>query len=326
MKSKHWIYQDEVNADGGNGDGVSTADTLTVDTSATNTDAKATNVDAKTATTVVDKETVKEVKPIWPEDWRKQLAGEDEKTLKQLGRYASPKDIWEKARALEQRLSSGELKSTLPKDAKPEEVAQWRKENGIPETPDKYELKLDGNLVIGEEDKPMVDEFLKAAHANNMTPTQAKAAVQSYFEIQAKNAEARVAKDDTERLATLDALNAEWGNGFRTNINMVGGVLSRFPASVQDAIKNARLPDGTALFNNPDVLRGFVAMALEINPAGTLVPSGTGDVAKGINEQIAEIEKIMKTDRKSYNKDEKMQANYRELIGAREKLNERKAA
>jgi len=323
MKVNNWYLQAEEGDAGASSGGsvAAAADTSTTDTASIDTKAASTTTDVKQTETKTA-----ETKQIWPDDWRKQIAGEDEKELKLIGRYATPADVWKKARALEQRMSSGELKTSLPKDAKPEEIAQWRKDNGIPETPDKYDLKLDNNIVIGEEDKPFVDEFLKNAHNSNMTPSQAKAAVQSYYEVQAKQAEARAAKDETDRVDTLDKLNAEWGNSFRPNINMVGGILSRFPADVQEAIKSARLPDGTALFNNPDVLRGFVAMALEINPAGTLVPSGTGDVAKGIEEQIKAIETTMKNNRSAYNKDEKMQANYRELIAARQKIQERKAA
>ena len=87
---------------------------------------------------------------------------------------------------------------------------------------------------------------------------------------------------------------------------------------------SARLPDGTALFNNPDVVRGFISMAREINPAGVVVPAGGGDPVKSVNEEIAEIEKIMGT--KAYIKDEAKQARYRELIDARDKLQARKAA
>lgn len=262
----------------------------------------------------------------WRDDWRKLIAGEDEKELKQLGRYASPVDIWKKARALEARMSSGELKAVLPKDAKPEEIAQWRKDNGIPEAPDKYELKLADNVVIGDADKPAIDDFMKSAHAKNMTPDQVSEAVNWYYRNQASLAEQRAQRDEEERQSALDTLNQEWGGNFRQNVNMVGGLLSHFPESAREALKNARMPDGRGIFNDPDVLRGFAAIALEINPAATSVPSGQGDAAKGIDDRIAEIEKMMTTDRKAYNKDSKVQQEYRDLLTAREKIQQRRAA
>jgi len=60
----------------------------------------------------------------WPADWRQKLAGEDKKTLERLGRMASPADLFKSYRALEQKVSAGELKKGLPENATPEQVAR----------------------------------------------------------------------------------------------------------------------------------------------------------------------------------------------------------
>jgi hypothetical protein len=44
---------------------------------------------------------------------------------------------------------------------------------------------------------------------------------------------------------------------------------------------------------------------------------------KGVMEEKADIEKVMREDRKAYNKDEAMQSRYRELIEAEQKLKKR---
>lgn len=250
-------------------------------------------------------------KAYWPSDWQSKLAGEDAAELKQIGRYASPEDIWKKARSLEKRMSSGEFKTVLPKDAKPEEITAWRKDNGLPETPDKYDLN---GLKIDKDQKPVVDAFLKVAHGANMSPDQVRAAVEwRNGEIERVQQE-RTAKDEEQRVSTLDTLNQEWGGTFRRNVNLVNGVLDRFPADVKEALKSARLPDGTAIFNDPNVLRGFVAMALESNPAGVIVPAGGGDPVKGALAEYQEIQKFMGEHRKDYDKDNAKQARMRELI------------
>ena len=66
----------------------------------------------------------------WSDDWRSKMAGGDAKEAKRLERFASPKEVFKSYRAFETRLSSGELKSALPKDAKPEQLTAWRAENG----------------------------------------------------------------------------------------------------------------------------------------------------------------------------------------------------
>lgn len=266
-----------------------------------------------------------EAKGYWPDDWVTRVSKGDEKLAKQLGRYASPEAMAEALVAAQAKIRSGELKAALPKNAKPEELAQWRKDNGIPDKPEDYDLKFDSGLVIGDEDKTIIDAFLKTAHAKNMAPDQVKASVEWYYEEQKRQTESRLAKDDEQRVATLDALNAEWGNNFRRHVNMIDGLLAKMPESVRDSFKGARLADGTAVFNHPDILRGFAALALELDPAGTLTPAGNGDPSKNVDAEIAEIEAFMRSNRMAYNKDEKKQARYRDLLGAREKLQKRAA-
>lgn len=278
----------------------------------TTTDKGAAATTSAAATTTTDKGvTTDATKGYWPEDWRARIAKGDEKTLKQVSRYQSPEAIWDKARALEQRLSSGELKAALPKDAKPEEISAWRKDNGIPEKADGYDVN---DLKIGKEHKPVVDELLKMAHAANFTPDQARAGVEFYLSRQAAVREAVAAKDEKQRLETIDSLNVEWGSDFRRNINLVGNVLAKFPEKIRENLKSARMPDGTAIFNDPDVVKAFVALELMNNPVGIVAPSGDGEIGKSAMDEYKSIQKTMRENRKAYDKDAGMQARFTALI------------
>ena len=79
------------------------------------------------------------------------------------------------------------------------------------------------------------------------------------------------------------------------------------------------------MLNNPDILRGFVNLALEVNPAGPLVPAGSGNPMESIAEEKGKIEKMMRENRKAYDKDDKVQERYRELIDAENKMKGRAA-
>lgn len=320
MKSRYF-KMNETTGDGENaGGGDVVVDTKIVP------DAK---VDVKTEVKVDAKSDTSEdktSKATWPDDWREKYSKDDAKKLARLGRYTSPEAAFDALIAAQNRISSGELKGVLPKNATPEEVTQWRKDNGIPDAPEKYDLKFDNGLVIGEADKEIVDGFLKSAHAKNLNTDQVKSTIEWYYSEQERVAAEREAKDEQERTVALDALNAEWGSEFRRNTNAIKGILQTFPENVRGLLEGGRLSDGTAIFNNPEVLRGFAAIARELNPAGTVVGAGAGDATKSVNEEISAIEKTMKTNRSAYNKDEKLQARYRDLLGAREKMAERKAA
>jgi hypothetical protein len=94
----------------------------------------------------------------WPEDWRIKLAGEDKSYLKTLDRFNTPSDLAKAYRDAQQRLSAGNLKAILPDNPTEEELKTWRTENGVPESPDKYDVNLGDGFVWSDEDKPLLDD------------------------------------------------------------------------------------------------------------------------------------------------------------------------
>lgn len=110
----------------------------------------------------------------WPDNWRDMMAGGDEKFRKQLERYQSPADVGKKGRELEAKLSSGEYRRDLPRDATPEQLAEWKRERGLPEGVEGYldNLMLPDGVVLGENDKPVASGFAEAAFRNNVTQDQ----------------------------------------------------------------------------------------------------------------------------------------------------------
>jgi hypothetical protein len=263
-------------------------------------------------------------------DWRKEIAGDNAEWNKTLERFASPKAMFESYQALRSKMSSGELKDVkpFPEKGTPEEQNTWRKENGLPDKPEAYyeHLKFDNGLVVGDEDKPGVDAFLKAAHGANYTPAQAKAAVGWYFQQKEAEAEARATADKEIAQKTVDHLRAEWGNEYRPNMNGIHALLDTAPAGVKDKVMNGRLADGTPIMSDPDTLRFFTSLYRTINPVTTVVPAGDdATMTKSIDDELGTIRNVMATDRKKYNNDDKMQKRYRELLAAKERL-QKKAA
>jgi hypothetical protein len=267
----------------------------------------------------------KDVKSTWPEDWRTQIAGTDEGLNKRLSRYSSPKDIANALLSVQNRISAGELRSTLPKNATEDQIKVWREENGIPEAPDKYDLKLAEGLKVESDDKPLIDKLMASMHKVNAPAAIASEVVNFYYQYKAEEIEARGAKDKDAARQASDALHAEWGTEFRPNMNMIEGLLDTAPAGVKDLIKFGRLSDGTPIMANPDAIRWLNNMAREINPVTTVVPNAGANISGAIDDEIAKIEKTMRNDRKAYNADDKMQARYRDLLNARERAGKKAA-
>lgn len=265
-------------------------------------------------------------------DWRRVMAGEDAQELARLGRFASAADVYRSYRALEQRMSSGQLKSVLPKDAKPEEITAWRKENGVPEKPEDYLplVQTDG-LVVGEEDKAVVGDLLKVAHANHMTPAQARAGVEFMYEMEGRRTEAQETKDRDIAKKTQDALRAKWpGGDYRANINAIESLFASAPSIPQadgskvplkDFVIQARMPDGTPLGSSPEALEWLAYISREINPAATVVPNAGTNQAQSIADEIGKFKKMMGNRNSEYWKGPQADANqkrYKQLLAAQE--------
>jgi len=250
------------------------------------------------------------VTPDWPADWRDKAAGGDAAKAARLARYASPQALADALIAAQNKIRTGEVKPVLGKDAKPEEVAAFREAHGIPEAPDKYDL---GDLTVPDGEKPMVTKFLESAHKVNMTPEQVKASLSAYTEISEVARNERLAQDNEIKNTAEDALRAEWGNDYRVNINLVTNLLDTAPEGLRDKLLRGRLADGTPIGSSVEALKFLVGVARERNPAGVVVPSGIA-TAQSVSDEIQKIEKAMRDDRAAYNRDDKMQARYRQLL------------
>lgn len=272
-------------------------------------------------------------------DWRKVMAGDDQQELARLGRFASAADVYRSFRELERRMSSGQLKSVLGKDAKPEEVTAWRKENGIPETPEAYmaQIQFENGLTIGEEDKPAVQELLKRAHANNFTPAQAKAGIEFMLEQRGRQDEARQEKDQELITTATEALREKWGPEFKANKGAVQSLLKQTPpvklpdgttVPLGELLIASRLPDGTPVGSSVEAVEWLAYMARQLNPAATVVPGAGANAGKAIEEELAGLKKMMGNRKSEYwvgPKAEGHQARYRQLLEAQEQMKKRGA-
>jgi hypothetical protein len=290
---------------------------------------------------------VTEDKPVaapadWPEDWREKAAGGDEAEMKRLSRFASPADMFKAYRALEAKLSSGQVKKeALPEGATAEEVAAWKKEQGLPLKADEYieKMELPKGVVFGEAEKPLVNSFAEAALKNNWDQRTYNAALSWWSEEQVKIQAAREAADDEFHQKSDDALRAEWGNDYRKNVNAIGNILATLPdemhirdgnrTEVGGVLLAARLPNGRLLGDHPVFVKWLANQARELNPTATLLPAGTGDPTGSIDNEIQNIEKLMKDRTSEYwrgPKSGEMQQRYRDLLEGRERMSKRSAA
>lgn len=258
-------------------------------------------------------------KPYWPEDWVKQAAKGDDKRMGRLSRYASPEAMADALIEAQDKIRSGGLRVPFPADG--DETAQnnWRKENGIPESFDKYEIKLDDDMVIGEGDKQMFESFLKEAHAENLSPSAVNKLASWYFKNQENAFNEQSKFDDTSMREFKKSLMEEWGGGYEANLDEIGNYLvANYGSEVASQLHLARLPDGRLLGNVPEIARAWLKQSRELNPGAVLVP-GASNQAAAVSDRITQIKGIMRDNPDQYWGDKKMQDEFQKLLEYEEK-------
>jgi hypothetical protein len=297
-----------------------TTDTATTDNTATGTvlgdGAQSTTTTDTAATTVATTAAKPE-----PTDWatiRTEIAGGDEKLLKQLSRYGTMKEAIKAGIEARAKLSQTRSEAKPGKDATPEELAAYRAANGIPESADKYEISLPDGLVIGEDDAPFVEGFKQTAHELNLTTEQVNKLAAAQLALKDKEVQARTMRDLETKEQAAETLRSpdEWGSEVKLNISLINGFLDTAPAGVKDLLLGARLGDGTPLGNHVGVLKFLASTAREINPMATVVPGSGSNAQQAMESEMADIEKMMANQKSDYwkgPKAAKLQARYREL-------------
>lgn len=273
----------------------------------------------------------------FPDHWRELMSGMeykegkwtggDDKEYKRLQRFTGPDAVFKSSREMEKRFSSAKFKTDLPENATPEQLADYRRDNGIPETHDKYELKLSDGLVIGEEDKPVVDIFLKHMHAANSPAKDVSAAVNAYYQILGEQQAAEIAEARSAKLATQDELRGKWGADYRTNVNIMNATMAGMPEGLRDRFKAATLGDGSFAFNDVEFCEWFAGFCRELNPAGTVVPGGADSQLQTIETELKTMAAARQKDINAWQhpNNAATRARERELLGAQDKLKQRVA-
>lgn len=239
----------------------------------------------------------------WPTDWRDQLAqaagGAD--AAKALARYQSPADVAKALLAAQQKIRSGEYKRAMPSSDNPEEVKAWRDEQGIPDSPEGYDIPQIQGVDLANLDpatKAGIDVLRGGLHKANLNKEQAATVSQAFLELATKQTEMQAEADAQRMDAVEDALRAEWGPEYRRNINMNGALLTQHFGNDMDAVLSARMPDGTRLADSP-AFNKFLNNMARANGTDVMFD---GDVKGGtsIDGRLAEIKQVMQTNINEY--------------------------
>lgn len=250
-------------------------------------------------------------KAYWPDDWKQTVAKDPNSAFaKWVSRYGSPEAALIGGHEAVTKIRSGEYARALPKDAPPEQVAEWRKANGIPETPDAYQIDIPEPLAKHEGMKTALEATITALkpvfHGLNMSAAQAAGLSKAYLDMEAQTLEARTheARQQTDRQKADVA--REYGHNYENHMRLAAefmrGTLGEEPA---EEVKDIILANGTRLGDHPLFIRLVTQSALNAAADGDLIPADNGGGGAGtLGERLAAAVDLRYTDPKKFHTEE----------------------
>lgn len=261
-------------------------------------------------------------KDIWPEKWREEIAGADDKDgkrLARLGRFDHMGKVFDSLLESEKMYQQADIRSAFPDEASDKDKAKWRKNNGVPAEAAGYFEKLPEGIKIAEEDKQGMDTLAQAMHAVHAPPGTTHAAMGAWYNHVDNVLADRAERDKKNERDHGDQLDEGYGRDSRGTANRLSDLYNGAGEGVMDAVLDARMANDMKVRDFFDFTKFMAETLYKANPLRTVPGLGGGDPAAALDDEIAGIEKTMQTDFKVYNADKVMKDRYLVLLEARDK-------
>lgn len=264
--------------------------------------------------------------PSWPDDWRDRLAGGDADLRKRLDRFADPTMIVKSWQEADKKITSGQFKKALPDGAKPEEVAAYRKEMGIPDEPEKYPLEAPKEITLTDADKPVLEAVKKFAHERALDPKTVQELTNFYLGNRELELQTFREGADTVVAQRTGELRTEWGGDYNKNVALGNNFIAEVMGERGKELASVALADGTPLGSHPMFVKFVAQAARSYAPPEMLTEVATGGV--NVESRINDLKKLMGDSQSDYwkgPKSQELQSEYRRLITVRDRQKTRAA-
>ncbi len=204
----------------------------------------------------------------WPENWRDEMSGGDDKIKALLARYTSPSAAAKAFRDLRTTYDSRDTKKDpspdLPENPTPEQLSAYRKAKGIPETADDYQIAAPEGVELSDDDRAVIADFAKAMHSKNMPADVVREMSVWFFDYQDTIAQKQAENAYKTRTDTEERLRQEWGPDYRANVNLMSNVLQEHLGTTAGEFLSTTLSDGSRLGDNETFIRMMAEISRKI--------------------------------------------------------------
>lgn len=263
-------------------------------------------------------------------DWRGKLAGEDAKFRKELDRFTDEPSFAKAYKEVRSKATDPRRVSIPGDDATDEDRAAYAKARGIPETPDKYEIKVKPpqGYEPNDTDKERLTDITAFLHAKGgvyADPAVINAAHELYY----REAETAVAyaQATAARQAELtsEALGKLWpGPEKARNVGFAKAAAAHYFGKEWSDIADMQFADGSLLGDNVQFIKAMARIGRETMEDPIFLEAGRNgaDASKSIQSELDGLLALRATNRAKYNSPD-TQKRLAELYDAKQRHEDR---
>ena len=228
-------------------------------------------------------------------NWRDPFSNGDEKSAKLFERYLTPADLGKSLLEKEAVIRASSLLKPLADDPTDDDLKAYREQQGVPLEFEGYYENLPKGVVIGEDDKAIVDSLIKEMHEENASPALVNRLIGWYNKWEDSITGDMDALDKAQKAETEDSLREEWGSDFRANEGLAAHFLQGLSKEKQAELMGARMSDNRRLSNDPEFQQWMAKMGRELYGTQVYVPSGGQSSLQNRDARKAELAGWMHT-------------------------------
>ncbi|MGD1878334.1 MAG: hypothetical protein ACFB13_12655 [Kiloniellaceae bacterium] len=233
-------------------------------------------------------------------DWRSGIA---EPGLRRVAeKFTSPAEVVKSYAALQSRLGRSVVKPGP--DAGPEELASYRRQLGVPESAEGYEVRLPEDLPAALRADPggeaLQQDFLKAMHEAGASNAVVQKALDWYYGNAAQGL-AQQEKTAAERRAEAEAsLRQEWGGDHDRNLTFAQRAVQTFGDDAFVAFLESQEVGGVKLGDHPAFVRAFAAIGRSMGEDVPLSGAGESGGGSSLHARIDALHALQDSDPQKY--------------------------
>ena len=127
---------------------------------------------------------------------------------------------------------------------------------GRPETADKYNLKIESEIV--KMDENAIKSFAEQSHKLGLNNQQAEGILDFYKNNMEGTAQQSKIDTETAQAQSEQQLRSEWGRDFDAKVQQAGALAK---ANINPEVLDMTLSNGTRLGDHPEIIKGFAKIA-----------------------------------------------------------------